>query len=319
MLVWVSKQRGKKDKLSEEKIAKLDVIGFRWREDLKRLTEERWQKRYAQLKQFKAENGHCQVSEKSKTHPQLGHWVANLRLYPNRISEEKKKLLEEIGFAWSEDIERSKKETWLNHYERLKDFFEKHGHCRVPQNYSTTQTFYSWVKTQYAFQSRLSPERKAMLDQINFHWDGIMKNRNRDKWNRKYRKLKAYFDAHGHINLSRKGKQRQPLLYWIQTLRRYREKGKLSANQIYRLDQLDFKWKEDIQKEKDEKWMINYRQLVAHQRKYGHINVTTASVGEKFMRWTSRQRQNQFSMKEWKLNLLNNLNFEWNVYKIYKM
>lgn len=310
--VWVTKQRRNKKQLSLDKIDRLNEIGFVWREDLEQAAEDKWYRMYEELKQFKQERGHCRVSERSKTHPQLGNWVSRLRAYPERIEEDKLKLLNEIGFAWKEDIARGREETWMNNYVRLKDFHKKHGHCRVPIDHN--DSFSLWVRSQYVQQKNLSPKRKALLEEINFHFQGIEKEKQRKSFNKWFKLLKAYKEKTGLLHVSVKDKANVKLRSWMANTRKY--KHMLSDNQISRLENLGFKWSEDFQKERQEHWMTYYRRLVAHKRKYGHLDVTAETGGADLTKWMYLQRDLQLSIEEWKRNLLNDLDFEWSKYKV---
>ncbi|WP_299458525.1 helicase associated domain-containing protein [uncultured Microscilla sp.] len=69
---WESKQRGrrKQGKLSKKRIELLDSIGFSWSLKGKRLSlpvyDYLWNERFAKLKIFQAEHGHCNPSKSRK-------------------------------------------------------------------------------------------------------------------------------------------------------------------------------------------------------------------------------------------------------------
>jgi helicase associated protein len=96
---WVGKQRADKKKklerLSEEKIKKLNKIGFYWGK-----YNTSWSKRFEELKAFKARFGHCRVPQRWKENPSLGTWVAHQRSIKHKLSPERIKKLNQIGFQW---------------------------------------------------------------------------------------------------------------------------------------------------------------------------------------------------------------------------
>jgi superfamily II DNA or RNA helicase len=96
---WVCKQRfdRKNRNLSDERIRKLNKIGFSWEPH-----EAQWNNMYNALIEFKIKNSHCDVPQKNSTTPKLGIWVANCRksYKKGKLSPEKIKKLEEIGFKW---------------------------------------------------------------------------------------------------------------------------------------------------------------------------------------------------------------------------
>ena len=70
--VWCGNQRPRKrtDKLSPEKIQRLDKLGFCWYPK-----EESWEESFEKLRIYKEKNGNCDVPQKHKSDPALGQWV----------------------------------------------------------------------------------------------------------------------------------------------------------------------------------------------------------------------------------------------------
>ncbi len=62
--------------------------------------DQLWKAKYDQLRDFKSENGHCDI--KGNKHKQLGAWIRRQRyLWRNgKLCRERKKLLDELGFMW---------------------------------------------------------------------------------------------------------------------------------------------------------------------------------------------------------------------------
>ena len=65
-----------------------------------------WEYHFGELQRFKNENGHCNVPRSYKKNPQLAVWVGNMRSLgrSNKISDKKRKKLEEIGFSFCSRI-----------------------------------------------------------------------------------------------------------------------------------------------------------------------------------------------------------------------
>jgi hypothetical protein len=116
--MWVINQRRmrKAGKLSPDRIARLDTLGFYWGANA--LSEGRissadptrivdysgasWSERFTQLAAYKEEFGHCLVPARWNESPALGRWVVHQRrvrkagkLSPDRIAR-----LEALGFDW---------------------------------------------------------------------------------------------------------------------------------------------------------------------------------------------------------------------------
>ena len=73
---WVSRQRFKKESLSEDRYRRLDELGFVW-ESIKNL---QWEDGFSSLKQFKEREGHCLVPAiHLEDGYRLGKWVSHQR------------------------------------------------------------------------------------------------------------------------------------------------------------------------------------------------------------------------------------------------
>ena len=92
---------GKQTPLTDERVAALEAIGFEWGTG----NDERWNERLAELRDYKEENGDCNVPRSQGT---LGNWVVKQRtLYQKRkdgeqtpLTDERVAALEAIGFEW---------------------------------------------------------------------------------------------------------------------------------------------------------------------------------------------------------------------------
>jgi hypothetical protein len=97
---WCNTQRMdmKNRKLSNEKIERLEAIGFDF--DQK---ETRWQKMYQSLVEYKETNGDCNVPQGLSQNQALGAWCQNLRIAmkKGKLSQDRIARLEAIGFKWS--------------------------------------------------------------------------------------------------------------------------------------------------------------------------------------------------------------------------
>ena len=94
--VWVSTQRSKKSKLDEDRQRRLDELGFVWDP----LTAQ-WEEGFSALKKFYAREGHCRVSRPHlEDGYRLGAWVGAQRTKKENLSEERRRRLDELGFAW---------------------------------------------------------------------------------------------------------------------------------------------------------------------------------------------------------------------------
>ena len=97
---WVNTQRVfyAKNKLSRERIDKLEALGFAWDP-----FESDWQEMYSALESFWREHGHCRVPRGHEAFLKLRRWIMSQRYFyaKNKIAEERIKKLESLGFEWS--------------------------------------------------------------------------------------------------------------------------------------------------------------------------------------------------------------------------
>ncbi|KAL3917445.1 MAG: hypothetical protein SGILL_004710 [Bacillariaceae sp.] len=100
-------QNSNSAKITKERIARLDTIGFAWDPQ-----KAQWDAMYEKLKTFTKEAGHCRVPKGYVKDPNLANWVRNQRLEEanqkkgkkSRMTEERKGLLTELGFRWSNPL-----------------------------------------------------------------------------------------------------------------------------------------------------------------------------------------------------------------------
>eukprot|EP00978_Attheya_sp_CCMP212_P006984 scaffold16309_cov46-Attheya_sp.AAC.2 len=99
--------------ITPERIKRLEKLGFVWKVHYRQPTqrdEQKWQKRYEELKEYQSEHGDCLVPQKYTPNPALGTWVGKQRvkysLWKNKndkfyITPKRIELLERIGFVWN--------------------------------------------------------------------------------------------------------------------------------------------------------------------------------------------------------------------------
>ena len=96
---WVRGQRksNRKGTLAPERILRLDELGFVWDP----LTAQ-WQEGFVALKAYKEEHKDCLVPKGFKTGEgfMLGGWVSHQRRGREKLTTDRLKRLDEVGFAW---------------------------------------------------------------------------------------------------------------------------------------------------------------------------------------------------------------------------
>ena len=96
---WVRVQRSarQRDKLSPERTARLDALGFVWNR-----FDVAWDEMFAALQVYKAEHGDCKVPQGWPDNSQLANWVTTQRSNKKqgRLSDKRIARLEAEGFEW---------------------------------------------------------------------------------------------------------------------------------------------------------------------------------------------------------------------------
>mmetsp|Transcript_24409 Transcript_24409/g.37594 ORF Transcript_24409/g.37594 Transcript_24409/m.37594 type:complete len:438 (+) Transcript_24409:132-1445(+) len=102
---WVIDQRHRKFVLSDERISKLDSIGFTWK-------AKKWDDMYERLLEYKLKYGDCLVPQYCKEDLKLGTWVIHQRSRKSTLSGDRIERLDAIGFAWR--VQRGRKAYFGN-------------------------------------------------------------------------------------------------------------------------------------------------------------------------------------------------------------
>jgi hypothetical protein len=106
-----------KNKLSQDRIERLEVIGFRWR--LRVIDpDEASEQRCRGLKAFKIKFWHCDVPYSYSVDSALGHWCSTIRytynliqqskIARNNLCQDRTDRLDKIGFEWKVKAKHSR-------------------------------------------------------------------------------------------------------------------------------------------------------------------------------------------------------------------
>ncbi|QNR65490.1 Helicase associated domain protein [Paenibacillus peoriae] len=166
---WVASQRTsyKANKLPQERIDKLNSVGFQWEV----VSANSWNNVFELLFIYKNKHGHINIPVRYEVDGiKLGVWVnAQRQFYKNnKLSQDRIDKLNSINFTWS-----VANETWENNFNLLIDYMNKYGNCSPPRYYMVGEVKLGvWLNNQRKFykNNKLSQERINKLNSIGFQW-----------------------------------------------------------------------------------------------------------------------------------------------------
>lgn len=168
---WVFKQkrlysmrkRGESFIITDERIEKLNSIGFVWD-----LQEDLWTMRYEELLDYKANNGDTIVPRDYPPNKQLGTWcdVQRHQMWLRRqgensnMTEERIELLEKAEFIW--DVREYR---WNLKFNELAEFYIMNGHHKIPSKTKHGESLARWTRRQRSeYQKMLDGKKSLMSD-----------------------------------------------------------------------------------------------------------------------------------------------------------
>ena len=234
--VWCHNQRKQfsEQKLSAEKVQKLNDRGFNWNP-----VASKWDQWIHLLQEYKDLHGTCDVPKRlSFKGERLGAWVLNTRTIKDKLPQERVSQLTEMGFTWAlmDDIRSS---AWSEGIRSLDKFIEREGTAVVPKGHEEDGfSLYSWCLAQRKRfnDNKLTEDQIDQLNKRGFDWNPLV-----TRWNRWVDLLKKYKDLHGNCDVPKRFVQDgEKLGAWISNLRT--TKDKISKERIEELDALGFIW-----------------------------------------------------------------------------
>ena len=317
---FVLRQRAafKAGKLSEDKVSKLNEIGFVWRAKKSRnstqgatkTTEpstgtqsptERncsiWLSHYENLVKYHEEYGNCNVPPHKDV--ALSGWVhrTRKRAKKGKLSNDQINKLTDIGFEFDRSMFVGQgrpldPNRWNAHYTNLLAYKHEHGDCLVPGSFQPNRKLAAWVGHQRKLfrTGKLSQDRIDKLNDAGFCWHAGNKD---ESFDARFNDLMMYKQQHGHCLVSFGDDSCLSLARWVGRLRTGYREGKLSAERIAKLEDVGFVW--SVQKKKDtigaaKEWDGRYNELKNFHSNFGHCNVKS-TYNKELLSWLQRQRE----------------------------
>jgi superfamily II DNA or RNA helicase len=301
---WVKKIRQRKASLSSDKLMELSKLDFAWN-----LLDYEWERNIKFLEDFVSANGHTKVPQDYFINDvKLGFWISNLRQRKNKLSHERIKELDKLGFAWKTD---KPKDAWDLGITNLKKFYQKHGHSAVPKDFVEGEYKLGiWVNSIRGKKESFSEEQKKELSALEFSWDIL-----EEKWLIGFENLRKFISIKGHCMVPHSYKQEGfNLGSWVN--RQRFEKNKMPANRKNLLNGINFVWnaKHEIW---DENWKQAYKFLIVFYEREGNCLVPSRHVENGFNlgSWVNKQRTDKIKLNSEQKSRLDELDFIWSVYE----
>lgn len=269
-----------------------------------------WLTRYQQLIEYKARFGDCKVPAGWAENRSLGKWVVRQRDNEEEMPEERKKMLNDIGFIWRGDMQREKDAAWMEFYEQLKQYYEKKGPSKVPETKKKYRSLSLWETRQRRTKKTMIPRRKALLNEIGFLWQEDLDRMKKESWMRKYEKLKAYYEEYGNSNVPSHNPTKELDRLGGFVSRQRKRESELEPWQKKLLAKLDFVWSPDIEKKNRKKWLTMFNKLKRFKKENGHCDVPSKyDENPSLGRWVEVQRKSFSKLDDWKQKNLLRLGF----------
>ena len=300
--MWINTQRKKykSGKLSKERILLLEDIKMVWKFHNKYPLEEnlendvesknllKWNRMYNLAKEYYEKNGNLLIPHSylvnfgGETY-RLGNWVHNQRNFYKRgkLTQNKIKLLEDLGIKWS-DVKRGVLDRkWLIMYKETLKYYNENGNLVIPNDYIVTingidYLLKKWIINQknYLNSGKLSEDKKELfiklinLSDIRCVYDL--------KFMKYYSLCKEYYIEHGDLHVPFNYEvivngEVIKLGWWINSQRMSYKRAKLSDEKIKMLEQLGMIWEVSSIREKE--WIRKYELLKAYYDTNGDLFV----------------------------------------------
>ncbi len=309
---WVSaqRQRRKRNQIADEEIRLLDLLGFTW----KSREVGTWEDRLEEIKDFKAQNGHCDVPVNYPANPKLGRFVNSMRTQKSRgvLSEKRIRLLEQTGFKWNAQTNQNE-DFWEERCKQLLDYKERHGHGNDYWSKDPKLARWALLQRQKKRTGTIHPKLEEMLNEVGFDWNfknNLDQVKLKDLWETRYQQLVDYKTRTGHCDVPARWQENYLLGNWVSRQRQLKRSSMLNPEREIMLNDIGFKWRQV----KHSSWELHFKRLIEFKSAHGHCDVPilyeeNPSLG--LFTKTMRAKQKSGKLSEDKKAKLDALGFVW--------
>ena len=330
---WIvyNRQRFLGNNLSTDRAERLEALGMVWD-----TVQDIWEQSYCAAVQYWLDHGTLEVPVKYTT-PEgvaLGVWLGSQRAAykAGTIKPVQKAWLEALDVDWTNRNDRK----WQAAYDAAARYYRAHGNLNVPSEYIDPDGVLlgKWVSRQrYAWQNpdrssaRLTPERKALLDQLGMVWQKP------DSWQHRYELAAAYKAAHGSLELPAQYRTEEGIWLgsWLSRQKQLLQKGdkSLRGERVKALKEL-FRGEPERRSGavrtrarcsvRERNWLNNYRHAKAYAKRRGDLLVPASYVDETGFRlgvWISnlraarKTRPDSFQVTPEHIAMLDEIGMQW--------
>ena len=252
-----------------------------------------WEHYFSEASIYYAEHGDLNVPKRYTTPGglSLGVWLITQRRVregqiQGDLTQQQIARLDSIGMVWG----NRKEIAWQHGFEAAKKYHDTYGDLLVAGKYVDPEGYPlgQWIlKTrQQKLNGCLKEERIAQLDEIGMVWSIFDA-----KWEKAYALAVAYYEENGNLNIPRSyvTAAGERLGVWLANQQWSYPKGKLTEEQIERLNRIGMYWGN----RNDRQWNQGYQEAKRYFEAHGDLKVPVNYVspeGYALGKWVKRQR-----------------------------
>jgi hypothetical protein len=306
--VWVMSQRQRysKGKISDDRILKLEALGFEWDP-----TSAQWHRMFDELVAYKKINGDCNVPRGYSMNNGLSIWVMKMRTFYSKakLSQGRIEKLNSIGFEW-DPIDSN----WHRMFSNLASILQTQRDYKSSEQ-GIDNNLRMWMNAQRVLRlkGKLPYDRLLKLNSIGFEWTP-----KDTSWAMMFNALVRFKTERGHCNVPRKKQnlteedfKNKKLAIWVMQQRIRYKKRLLEPEKVNNLNKIGFDWGFSLTD-----WDTRYQDLLVYKVEHGNCLVPVSSKTHKSLGgWVSKQRRayKQGYLAQEKIAKLEEIGFEWSI------
>lgn len=297
---WLNEQKliaeGKRKKqLTSEQLTKLEEIGFHYGATL---YEQQWNERFELAKVYYEEYGNLDIPKDYCVGDfQLGVWIRQQKnqYRAGAMPEEHSKKLSDIGIAWDNAAKNRIDDSYTTGFGHLENYISEKGIDAITKNVVCSDGYNlgKWIsncKSKYK-NGKLEKKHVVHFQQLGISFEAV------DSWEERYQDLKSYL-AENNVTSVPKGtidRNGYDLYYWVSDQRRAYKSGKLTKEQMKKLDDIGYPFYADSssrQNKLQEQWLKKYEIVLEYSESHKGEHTAKAVVykGIPIVSWMSNQQ-----------------------------